>query len=175
MLAFAACEDVLTEDPNAVPKASDYEAVITVDNATNEVTFTINPSTGGVVPAWYFQDNAGEYTKIKTGNGYKEVFKKKGTYNVRMYVTNRNGQSADYKQASFEIVNELGAAIEGDWKGFDYDNAANIWKAVDEDANRTYSYYYAPGWSQLDNPKMTNDGNAYTLVLPEATTTTEKS
>ena len=32
------------------------------------------------------------------------------------------------------------------------------------------SYYYAPGWSQIDNPETVIDGNSFTLTLPEATT-----
>ena len=31
-------------------------------------------------------------------------------------------------------------------------------------------YYYAPGWAQIANPEMTQNGNSYTITLPEATT-----
>ena len=31
-------------------------------------------------------------------------------------------------------------------------------------------YYYAPGWAQIDNPTMEEDGNSYTVTLPVATT-----
>lgn len=31
------------------------------------------------------------------------------------------------------------------------------------------TYYYAPGWNQIDDPKTVVDGGAYTLTLPEAT------
>ena len=50
----------------------------------------------------------------------------------------------------------------------DYNASNNIWKAADE--AHTYSYYYAPGWSQIANPETTQDGSKYTLSLPSATT-----
>ena len=31
-------------------------------------------------------------------------------------------------------------------------------------------YYYAPGWAQIDNPTMEENGNSYTVTLPVATT-----
>lgn len=31
------------------------------------------------------------------------------------------------------------------------------------------TYYYAPGWTQIDNPGFEADGNNYTVTLPEAT------
>jgi hypothetical protein len=34
----------------------------------------------------------------------------------------------------------------------------------------TNTYYYAPGWSQIQDPKMESNGNAYTVTLSEATT-----
>jgi len=30
-------------------------------------------------------------------------------------------------------------------------------------------YYYAPGWAQIQNPVMTQNGNSYTVALPSAT------
>ena len=51
---------------------------------------------------------------------------------------------------------------------FDYNSEANLWKAADE--AHTYSQYYAPGWAQLPNPEITQNGNAYSFYCPEATT-----
>lgn len=56
-----------------------------------------------------------------------------------------------------------------DFTGYDYTSKANIWKAIDETQAYTPSFYYAPNWSQLDNPKMTQQGSVYTLELPVAT------
>ena len=50
---------------------------------------------------------------------------------------------------------------------FDPNDASNMWLT----ANTTeMTYYYAPGWSQIDNPGFEADGNNYTVTLPEATT-----
>ncbi len=52
--------------------------------------------------------------------------------------------------------------------GFNYSADSNLWKPADED--HTYSYYYAPGWAQIDNPETVQNGSEYTLTLPQATT-----
>ncbi|MFG6427341.1 MAG: hypothetical protein K1W14_13225 [Muribaculaceae bacterium] len=50
------------------------------------------------------------------------------------------------------------------------------WVDVNSDDNLfhgcTYenSYYYAPGWAQIDNPELVEEANSWTLTLPEATT-----
>ena len=50
---------------------------------------------------------------------------------------------------------------------FDPSDASNMWLT----ANTTeMTYYYAPGWAQIDNPGFEADGNNYTITLPEATT-----
>ena len=50
---------------------------------------------------------------------------------------------------------------------YKYDSEANLWKAAD--AAHSYSFYYAPSWSQLPNPEVENNGNEYLLKLPSAT------
>ena len=50
---------------------------------------------------------------------------------------------------------------------FDPNDASNMWLT----ANTTQmTYYYAPGWTPIDNPGFEADGNNYTITLPEATT-----
>lgn len=50
---------------------------------------------------------------------------------------------------------------------FDPTAPENLWLT----ANTTnFSYYYAPGWSQIADPTVTVDGNNYFITLPEATT-----
>ena len=53
------------------------------------------------------------------------------------------------------------------FKGFKYNADSNIWKPAD--AAHSFSYYYAPGWSQIDNPETIQEGAEYTLTLPAAT------
>ena len=55
---------------------------------------------------------------------------------------------------------------------YTYDSESNIWKThVDDkgDAGFTTSFYYAPGWAQIDDPELTADNGKYTVVLPVAT------
>ena len=53
---------------------------------------------------------------------------------------------------------------------YDYDAETNIWKsAVDDDNNFDTYLYYAPGWTQIDDPEFTGDHGTYTVVLPTAT------
>lgn len=60
--------------------------------------------------------------------------------------------------------------VEKAFTGFKYDSEFNLWKAIDEAKDYTTHYYYAPGWNQIADPEMTQEGSAYTWVLPEATT-----
>ncbi len=50
---------------------------------------------------------------------------------------------------------------------YKYDSEANLWKAAD--AAHSYSFFYAPSWSQLPDPELANNGNEYLLKLPSAT------
>ena len=50
---------------------------------------------------------------------------------------------------------------------FDYNSDRNLWKAAD--AAHTYSQYYAPGWSPIANPAITNNGSEYSFSCPTAT------
>lgn len=53
--------------------------------------------------------------------------------------------------------------------GYSYDSEYNLWKAADDAGQVKCSYYYGPNWSQIADPEMTKDGNAYTWFLPTAT------
>jgi len=50
-----------------------------------------------------------------------------------------------------------------------YDSERNLWKGVDADGAHSFSFYYAPGWSQIADPEVTEDGGTYTISLPTAT------
>ena len=55
---------------------------------------------------------------------------------------------------------------EKEWSGFDADSQFNMWKGI----TPTMEFWYAPGWSQIADPGFKDDGNDYTITLPEATT-----
>lgn len=48
----------------------------------------------------------------------------------------------------------------------DVNSDENLWKG----AQYEMSFYYAPGWNQIANPGMTEEGTEYAFTLPEATT-----
>lgn len=55
---------------------------------------------------------------------------------------------------------------EKEFSGFDPNSDFNLWKNVDYNM----FFYYAPGWSQIADPSFEDNGNDYTIFLPEATT-----
>ena len=55
---------------------------------------------------------------------------------------------------------------EKEWSGFDADSQFNMWKGI----TPTMEFWYAPGWNKIDDPGFKDDGNDYTVTLPEATT-----
>lgn len=52
------------------------------------------------------------------------------------------------------------------FQGFDAASDCNIFKG----AEFTNTYFYAPTWTQIDDPVMTQSGRSYDIALPEATT-----
>ena len=57
------------------------------------------------------------------------------------------------------------AAAEKPFEGFDANSDFNLWKK----ATIEMGYYYAPGWAQIADPVMKEDGGSYLFALPEAT------
>lgn len=51
------------------------------------------------------------------------------------------------------------------FQGFDAKSSCNLFL----NADFTNAFYYAPNWSQLDNPTFTQNGDSYDVDLPEAT------
>lgn len=55
----------------------------------------------------------------------------------------------------------------GDTTIYDPTAAENLWLST---TITEMFYYYAPGWAQIANPELEENGNDYTITLPEATT-----
>jgi hypothetical protein len=55
---------------------------------------------------------------------------------------------------------------EKEWSGFDANSQFNMWKGI----TPTMEFWYAPGWNKIADPGFKDDGNDYTVTLPEATT-----
>ena len=56
------------------------------------------------------------------------------------------------------------STVDWDWKA---DN--NLWKAV-YDSKLAPVFWYAPGWNQIADPDFSQDGDVYSVTLPQATT-----
>ena len=63
----------------------------------------------------------------------------------------------------FILTSEEG---EKEFTGIDANSNFNLWKGI----TPTMEFWYAPGWSQIADPGFKDDGNDYTITLPEATT-----
>ena len=85
--------------------AENFTPAVTVDQETNQVTFSIDGTS--VVPVWVFQDKGGEWSEYHPQNGYKKIFTSAGDYTVRMYVMNAAGVSPDYVTKTFHIDNSI--------------------------------------------------------------------
>ena len=94
-----------TED--MVPSAASYEPVISVDQTTNQVSFSLPQGTKGVIPVWEFPDKNGEYTQYSAKNGLTRIYTTSGDYPVRMQIMNAAGLSPDYVERSFHIDNTI--------------------------------------------------------------------
>lgn len=62
---------------------------------------------------------------------------------------------------------EVKKAKFGDTTIYDPTYEGNMWLSATVEE---MTYYYAPGWAQIDNPGFEADGNNYTITLPAATT-----
>lgn len=80
-----------------IPVVSDVEYEVTVDQATNFVTFKIN--TPGVYPLWTVDGES----KPKTDNPLKKFYAIEGDYHYSLQVANRNGVSDGKIEGTFHV------------------------------------------------------------------------
>lgn len=99
-LAFAACspEEYEGADPNGVPTIADAKYSVTVDQAANVVTFTLNNP--GYYPIWDVEGTPPEKTTV---NGFQKKYMFKGTYKFKLKIGNRNGVSDGEIVDSFTV------------------------------------------------------------------------
>ena len=82
---------------------------------------------------------------------------------------NPAGTEVTIKDIVFREHVESGNAGGGgsDNAGIDPNSSDNMWLSMSVEE---MFYYYAPGWTQIDNPETSVEGNSLTVSLPEATT-----
>ncbi len=143
-----------------LPSASAYSNAfsIDVDQSTNYATFSFDQSLGqGVYPVWIID---GSYS---TSTSFSKYYRKAGDYSVKMLIGNKNGTSRDTLTSSFHVDKTKMTGF----GGFDYDSEYNMWKNATPELA---SCYYAPGWSQIDDPTVSISLDEINITLPEATT-----
>ncbi len=169
LVALASCGKEKKNDPSSdLPSAANIDFTVTVNSETNEATFTLPSTVKGLMPIWHTNET-GEFVFAGTGDNFKKVFYNKGTYKVRLFVSNSKGQSLDYSEKEVIIANDKsGKTLTG---GFVYDSEFNLWKDVDTDGHHEYSQYTATtsAWTQVDNPKVVQVGNTYSMTYEQAT------
>lgn len=107
LLVYSCQVDYITPDKGALPQAGSLKPVITVDQETNYVTFSIQDK--GVVPIWIFGEEKidGKASKkyAYTDNGVTLRIRDAGTHTVELKAYNANGISQGSQMVTFELEN----------------------------------------------------------------------
>lgn len=159
-LVMTACspEEFEGADGN-IPQVTDFadNFVVTVDQTTNYANFEFKSATG-VSPVWIIDGES-----YSASYSFSKYYRKKGDYTVECKVKNANGMSDGVITKTFTIektkMNGFGGFVE--------DSDFNLFKGV---TFSVASFYYAPGWGQIADPKYTYQNGAFVVTLPEATT-----
>ncbi|MCQ2140026.1 MAG: DUF5121 domain-containing protein [Bacteroidales bacterium] len=105
--AFACAPEYITPDKTQLPEAGKLTPEITVDQATNYVTFSIKET--GVVPMWIFGEDKVDGKANKkyayTGNGITLRMRDAGTHTVELKAYNANGVSLGSKMVEYTLEN----------------------------------------------------------------------
>ncbi len=165
--AMTACspDEIAGLNEGEIAMASDYADMIKVtpNYETNEVVFSIDGAKN-IYPIWYVTTPKGK-TEKNLNPEWKKIYKPAGDYEVHVKIGNRNGISDGEVVKNFTLIKNLEK-----FSGFKYDAESNLWLTVDETNEFMTHFYYAPGWGQIDDPKLTKEGDTYTFELPAATT-----
>ena len=107
LLAIGCTPEIIAPDQDKLPSTDDFDVTISVDQATNYVTFTMNNT--GMVPMWIFGDVKIDKDVNKkyayTTNGISLRFRDAGEHFVEVKAFNANGISMGSKIYSFSIEN----------------------------------------------------------------------
>lgn len=157
-IGLSACtpDEFKAPEESGLPLATDYESYISIEvnQETNYVTFNFNAK--GVTPIWIID---GTYN---TSFHFEKYYRKAGEYSVDIKIANSNGISDGTITKTFTI----NKTIMNGFGGFDYESEYNMWKNANPEAP---TFYYAPGWTQINDPECTTSNGGYTINLPQAT------
>ena len=102
LLALSGCKDEVYVHPSeaGIPLATELDIAIDVDQAINQVTFSI--SNKKCMPVWIFDGKT-----YSTVNGLSRIYTKAGTYTVEVKLANANGVSDGSIVKEFTIDNTI--------------------------------------------------------------------
>ena len=107
VFAFSCTPEYTTPDKNQIPEAGKLTPVITVDQATNYVTFSIKET--GVVPMWIFGEDKVDGKANKkysyTGNGISLRIREAGVHTVELKAFNKYGVSLGSQAVEYTLEN----------------------------------------------------------------------
>lgn len=108
LLAFSCTPEYMEPDKASLPEAGKLTPVITVDQQTNYVTFSIKET--GVVPMWIFgedkvNDGKTNKTYAYTGNGISFRVRDAGVHSVEVKAYNAHGISLGSKVVEYSLEN----------------------------------------------------------------------
>ena len=105
VFAFSCTPEYTTPDKNQIPEAGKLTPVITVDQATNYVTFSIKET--GVIPMWIFGEDKVDGKANKkysyTGNGISLRIREAGVHSVELKAYNKHGVSLGSQRVDVEL------------------------------------------------------------------------
>ena len=108
LLAAGCTPEILAPDQGKLPEASSLEVVITPDQTTNLVTFSVT-NANGLVPMWIFgadKIDGKENKKFSyTGNDLVLRIREAGTHQVEVKAYNANGVSVGSKIVEYTLEN----------------------------------------------------------------------
>ena len=108
LLAAGCTPEILAPDQGKLPEASSLEVVITPDQTTNLVTFSVT-NANGLVPMWIFgadKIDGKENKKFSyTGNDLVLRIREAGTHQVEVKAYNANGISVGSKIVEYTLEN----------------------------------------------------------------------
>ncbi len=108
LLAIGCTPEIMTPDQGKLPEASAMEVVITPDQTTNFVTFSVK-NANGIVPMWIFGEDLidGKANKkfAYVGNDIVLRIREAGTHKVEVKAYNAHGVSVGSQIASYTLDN----------------------------------------------------------------------
>lgn len=155
VLCFIAC-DPQDNDSHSLGgqlvAESDIAFSVAATGKPNEFIFT---NTSKELPSdvkvfWDFSD--GKVIETSPGDAVTKIYKKAGSYTVKLLAFTKAGQTAVAQ--SVMVEKDLGDGFA--WTGFGFDSDANLFK----NATFTNEFYYANAdWQAYPEPPHTSDGN----------------